>query len=158
MIAKKTPWRIFASQIKSVVGGDYRMIFLGYKLCKKNGFSMFWNFGLFLSDQNEMRINGWETHLKPEKQQIFEGDRPYQETGYNSRGCPFLKSFVRTSTGFEPVTLRYWCDVLTNWSWSIVCSRDECDRCIWNKSYKNCGNEIKWRVILAVMNAIYAIG
>ena len=36
---------------------------------------------------------------------MFGGDRLNQETGYNSRGCPFLKSFVRTSTGFEPVTL-----------------------------------------------------
>ena len=33
----------------------------------------------------------------------------------------------------------------------------ECDWCIWNKSYKNCGNEIEWRMILAVVNAIYAI-
>ena len=31
------------------------------------------------------------------------------------------------------------------------------DRCIWNISYKNCRNEIKWRMILAVVNAIYAI-
>ena len=42
-------------------------------------------------------------------------------------------------------------------SWSIMCSRDECGSCMWNKSYKNCGNEIKLRVVLAVMNAIYAI-
>ena len=142
MIAKKTPWRIFASQIKSIVGGDYRMIFLGYKPCKKNGFSRILNFGPFLFNQSEMRINGWETHLKPEKLQMFGGDRLYQETGYNSRGCPFLKRFAkwnfhqmkndprryernlcncvrslkkfRTSTGFEPVTSRYWCDALTN--------------------------------------------
>ena len=154
MIAKKTPWQIFAAQIKSIVGGDYRMIFLRYKPCKKNGFSRFLNFGPFLFNKCEMRINGWETHLKPENLQIFGGDRLSQETGYNSRGCPFLKIFVRTSTGFEPVTLRYRCDVLTYW---IVRSRDECDRCIWNKSYKNCGNEIKRRVILTVMNAIYAI-
>ena len=31
-------------------------------------------------------------------------------------------------------------------------------KCIWKKIiYENCGNEIKWRMILAVMNAIYAI-
>ena len=154
MTAKKTPWRTFASQIKSIVG-DYTIIFWDTNPAKIIDSLGFWIFGPFLFDQNEMRINGWETHLKPEKLQIFEGDRLNQETGYNSRGCPFLKSFVRTSTVFEPVTLRYWCDVLTNWSWSIVRSRDECDRCIWNKSYKNCENEIKWRVILAAVNAIY---
>ena len=103
---------------------------------------------------------------------MFEGDRFNQKTGYNSRGCPFLKSFAkckfhqmkndprslcncikslkkfRTSMGFEPVTSRYWCDSLTNWGMKPLmlvagqlCSRNECDRCIWNKSYKNCGNE-----------------
>ena len=38
-------------------------------------------------------------------------------------------------------------------SWSIICSceRDECDRCIWNKSYKKCGNEVKSRMMLAVV-------
>ena len=38
----------------------------------------------------------------------------------------------------------------------FICSRerDECKWCIWNKSYVNCGYEIKWRLILAVMNAI----
>ena len=114
------------------------MIFLGYKPCKKNGFSRFLNFGPFLFDQNEMRINGWETHLKPEKLQMFGGDRFNQKTGYKSRLSVFekfsihqmkndlrsyernlcncirsLKKF-RTSTGFEPVTWRYWCDALTN--------------------------------------------
>ena len=29
--------------------------------------------------------------------------------------------------------------------------------CIWNKSYVNCGYEIKWRMILAVMIAIFTI-
>ena len=71
------------------------MILLGYKPCKKNGFFRFLNFRPFLFDQNEMSINGWETHLKPEKVQIFEGDRFNQKTGYNSRGCPFLKSFAK---------------------------------------------------------------
>ena len=39
----------------------------------------------------------------------------------------------------------------------FICSRerDGCDKCICNKSYiKNCGNEIKWRMIHAVVNAI----
>ena len=73
-----------------------------------------------------------------------------------------LKKF-RTSTGFEPVTSRYRCDALTNWAMkplmlgaSQLCVFmfpwwDECDRCIWNKWYKNCGNKIKWRLILAVV-------
>ena len=34
-------------------------------------------------------------------------------------------------------------------TWTIV-------RCKWNKSYKTCENEIKSRMILAVVNAIYA--
>ena len=71
------------------------MIFLGYKPCKRNGFSRFWNFGPFLFDQNEMRINGWETHLKPEKFRMFRGDRFNQKTGYTSRGCRFLESFAK---------------------------------------------------------------
>ena len=28
---------------------------------------------------------------------------------------------------------------------------------LWNKSYKNCGNEVKWTMILAVVNPINAI-
>ena len=40
-----------------------------------------------------------------------------------------------------------------------ICSRerDECDRCTWNKSYKNCGNEIKKRRVLALVNGIYQL-
>ena len=57
------------------------MIFLGYKPCKKNGFSRFWNFGPFLFDQNDMRINGWETHLKPEKQQFSKAIDPTKKLG-----------------------------------------------------------------------------
>ena len=53
----------------------------------------------------------------------------------------------RTSTGFEPVTSRYRCDALTNWAMKpltleagycgFICSRerDECEWCIWNKSW-----------------------
>ena len=33
------------------------------------------------------------------------------------------------------------------------CERDECDRCNYMKIIKNCGNEIKWRMILAVVKA-----
>ena len=33
----------------------------------------------------------------------------------------------------------------------------EVEWCKWNKSYVNCGYEIKWRMILAVMIAIFAI-
>ena len=40
----------------------------------------------------------------------------------------------------------------------FICSRerDGCDKCICNKSYilNNYGNEIKWKMILAVVNAI----
>ena len=57
IIAKKTPWQIFASQINSIVGCNYRMILLGYKPCKKNAFPRFLNIRPFLFDQNEMRIN-----------------------------------------------------------------------------------------------------
>ena len=32
-----------------------------------------------------------------------------------------------------------------------------CERRILNKPYKNCGNETKWRMILAAVNTIYAI-
>ena len=32
-----------------------------------------------------------------------------------------------------------------------------CERCILNKPYKNCGNENKWRMILAAVNTIYVI-
>ena len=131
--------------------------FLGIQTLEKEWILLVFEFSALPIRPKWNENKGMGNSSKTRKLQMFGGDRLNQETGYNSRGCPFLKSFVRTSTGFEPVTLRYWCDVLTNWSWSIVCSRDECDRCIWNKSYKNCENEIKWRVILAVGNAIYAI-
>ena len=42
-----------------------------------------------------MRINRWETHLKPEKFRMFRGDRLNQKTGYTSRGCRFLESFAK---------------------------------------------------------------
>ena len=72
----------------------------------------------------------------------------------------------RTSTGLEPVTSRYRCDALptelwSHWRWEqvnfgFICSRERhvSEWCIWNKSYVNCGYEIKWRMILAVMIAI----
>ena len=131
--------------------------FLGIQTLQKEWILLVFEFSALAIRPKWNENKGMGNSSKTRKLQMCGGDRLNQETGYNSRGCPFLKSFVRTSTGFEPVTLRYWCDVLTNWSLSIVCSRDECDRCIWNKSYKNCENEIKWRVILAVGNAIYAI-
>ena len=68
----------------------------------------------------------------------------------------------RTSTGLEPVTSRYRCDALptelwSHWRWEqvncgFICSRERyvSEWCIWNKSYVNCGYEIKWRMILAV--------
>ena len=64
----------------------------------------------------------------------------------------------RTSTGLEPVTSRYRCDALptelwSHWRWEqvnfgFICSRERYvgDWCIWNKSYVNCGYEIKWRI------------
>ena len=42
-------------------------------------------------------------------------------------------------------------------SWAVfICSgeRDECGRCIWKKSYKKCGNEIKWRIMRVSMGLI----
>ena len=64
-----------------------------------------------------------------------------------------------------------WCDtkIVNNprppWDASRVDTRDWWERCnyknsewcIWNKSYVNCGHEIKWRMILAVMIAIFTI-
>ena len=34
----------------------------------------------------------------------------------NLSNCEQKPEKVRTLTGFEPVTLRYWCDALTNWA------------------------------------------
>ena len=34
----------------------------------------------------------------------------------NLSNCVQKPEKVRTSTGFEPVTSRYWCDALTNWA------------------------------------------
>ena len=53
-------------------------------------------------------------------------------------------------------------DVGRSWeqvNFGFICSREryEGDWCIWSKSYVNCGYEIKWRMILAVMIAIFAI-
>ena len=49
-------------------------------------------------------------------------------------------------------------ELWSHWRWEqvhcgFICSRerDECEWCIWNKSYMNCGNEFKWRMILAVV-------
>ena len=74
----------------------------------------------------------------------------------------------RTSTGFEHVTSRYQCDALTNWAmkpltlgagqlWIHIFPWKRWVRmmCIWNKSYMNCGIEINWRMVLAVINAIW---
>ena len=78
-----------------------------------------------------------------------------------------LKKF-RTSTGFEPVTWRYWCDALTNWAIKPLmlgagqlCVQEIIVIDVYEMNHilsKNCENEIKWRAILAVVNAIYAIG
>ena len=55
-----------------------------------------------------------------------------------------MNSFLMQTLSFVPINLhRCW---PREWKHSIR-----------NKSYKNCGNEIKWRMILAVVNAIYAI-
>ena len=51
----------------------------------------------------------------------------------------------------------HWCWEMVNYVFIFSLERDECEGCIWNKSYKNCGNEIKWRIILAVVNAIYVV-
>ena len=66
-------------------------------------------------------------------------------------GTPF------TGVMLNPTELwNHFCWELVNYV--FICSRErhECDRCIWNKSYKYCRKEIKWRMILAVVNAIYA--
>ena len=59
----------------------------------------------------------------------------------------------RTSTGFESVTSRYRCDALptelwSHWRWEqvncgFICCHERND--IWNKSYMNCGNEMKMK-------------
>ena len=64
-----------------------------------------------------------------------------------------IKDFIRTSTGFEPVTSRYRCDTLTNWAmkpltlgaghlWVLMFPWRMNQR--WN-DILNCGYEIKWR-------------
>ena len=63
------------------------------------------------------------------------------------------------------MTSWYQCDALTNWAIKpqMLGAGQSCvhmflwKRWIWNKSYKICRNESRWRMILAVENAIYAI-
>ena len=62
------------------------------------------------------------------------------------------------SAMLQPTVLwSHWCGELVNYVFICSLERDKCDRCTCNKSCKNSGNEIKWRMILAVVNAIYAI-
>ena len=75
----------------------------------------------------------------------------------NFCNCVKKPEKFRVSTGFEPVTSRYRCDALTNWSmkpltlgaghlwvpmfpWGMNQRWND----IWNGSYMNCGYEIKW--------------
>ena len=59
------------------------------------------------------------------------------------------------STGFEPLTSRYRCYALTNWAMKPPTLRGGHLNAIFHT--QNCGCEIKWAMILALMNAIYAI-
>ena len=71
--------------------------------------------------------------------------------------------------GLNPWPREYRCDALptelwSHWRWEqvncgFICSRERYvnEWCIWNKSYVNCGYEIKWRMILAVVIAIFTI-
>ena len=43
------------------------------------------------------------------------------------------------------------------WACYRLCPWNHMEGQIWNKSFKNCRNEIKWRMILAVGNTIYTI-
>ena len=45
----------------------------------------------------------------------------------------------------------HWCWELVNYVFICSRERDEFERCIWNKSYRNCRNENKWRMIVAVV-------
>ena len=71
--------------------------------------------------------------------------------------------------GLNPWPREYRCDALptelwSHWRWErvncgFICSRERYvnEWCIWNKSYVNCGYEMKWRMILAVVIAIFTI-
>ena len=116
------------------------MIFLGYKPCKKNGFSRFLNFRPFLFDQgNEKKqignssktrkaTNDRRRSIQPKnwvqlaRLSFFEKFSIHQmkndPRSYERNLCNCVRSLkkFRTSTGFEPVTWWYWCDALTNWA------------------------------------------
>ena len=78
------------------------------------------------------------------------------------------KKKERSSTGFEPVTSRYRCDALPaelwrHWRWcrsivgSYVHAREMSVNDIRNKSYVNCGNEMKWRNDLFVFVSFISV-
>ena len=80
--------------------------------------------------------------------------RSYERNFYN---CAEKPEKFRTSTGFEPVTSRYWCNALTYWAmkplalgaghlWVLIFpwGMNQWWNDIWNGSYMNCGYEIKW--------------
>ena len=90
-------------------------------------------------------------------------------TGISESG---LKVAIWTETNFisvtEPARLTglIWRgpELWSHWRWEqvncgFICSRERYvnEWCIWNKSYVNCGYEIKWRMILAVVIAIFTI-
>ena len=81
----------------------------------------------------------------------------YDPRSYERNFCNCVKKpeNFRTSTGFEPVTSRYWCGTLTNWAmkpltlgagylwvpmfpWGV----NQWWNDMWNGSYMNCGYEI----------------
>ena len=80
-----------------------------------------------------------------------------------------LKKNSGLQRGLNPWPREYRCDALptelwSHWRWEqvncgLICSRERYvnEWCIWNKSYVNCGYEIKWRMILAVVIAIFTI-
>ena len=100
----------------------------------------------------EMKAEEWSLQLWTQFMQLRK--KPEKNSGLQWG----LNLWMR-STGAMLWSTELW----SHWFWELVsyvfiCARerDECDRCIWNKSYKYCRNEIKWRMILAVVNAIYA--
>ena len=66
----------------------------------------------------------------------------------NFCNCVKTPEKLRTSTGFEPMTLRYRCDALTNWAMKPLTlgAGHLCDEMIYemDHNYMNCGYEIKW--------------
>ena len=119
------------------------------------------------------KICKWMMHMKEiicelrMWNQMKNDPRSYDRNFYNCVKKPEKNSGLQR--GLNPWPSRYRCDALptelwSHWRWEqvnfgFICSRERyvSEWCIWNKSYVNCGYEIKWRMILAVMIAIFTI-